>query len=35
VVDLRVGQQDACDRRRADAVDLREPERLELLTRVR
>ena len=35
VVDLRVGQQDAGDRRRADAADGRRGERLELLTEVR
>ena len=35
VVDLRVGQQHAGDRRRADAVDVPGRERLELLTRVR
>ena len=35
VVDLRVGQQHAGDRRRADAVDARRRERLQLLTQVR
>ena len=34
VVDLRVGQQHARDRRRADAVDALRAERLELLTEV-
>jgi hypothetical protein len=35
VVDLRVGEQDARNRRRADAGDARGRQRLELLTRVR